>query len=135
MKKLVVKAVIESIPTVTDFVDKILEEHSCDMKAKIQIDIAIDEILGNISQYAYESDDGDVSVSIQLEETPKRAIITFIDSGVPYNPITTEEPDTSISAEERKIGGLGIFMVKKTMDDMTYEYTNNCNILRITKNI
>lgn len=135
MKKLVVKAVIESIPTVTDFVDKILEEHSCDMKAKIQIDIAIDEILGNISQYAYESDDGDVSVSIQLEETPKRAIITFIDSGVPYNPITTEEPDTSLSAEERKIGGLGIFMVKKTMDDMTYEYTNNCNILRITKNI
>lgn len=135
MKKLVVKAVIESIPTVTDFVDKILEEHSCDMKAKIQIDIAIDEILGNISQYAYESDDGDVSVSIQLEETPKRAIITFIDSGVPYNPITTEEPDTSLSAEERKVGGLGIFMVKKTMDDMTYEYTNNCNILRITKNI
>ena len=135
MKKLVVKAVIESIPTVTDFVDKILEEHSCDMKAKIQIDIAIDEILGNISQYAYESDDGDVSVSIQLEETPKRAIITFIDSGVPYNPITTEEPDTSLSAEERKIGGLGIFMVKKTMDDMTYEYTNNCNILRITKKI
>ena len=135
MKKLVVKAVIESIPTVTDFVDKILEEHSCDMKAKIQIDIAIDEILGNISQYAYESDDGDVSVSIQLEETPKRAIITFIDSGVPYNPITTEEPDTSLSAEERKVGGLVIFMVKKTMDDMTYEYTNNCNILRITKNI
>lgn len=135
MKKLVVKAVIESIPTITDFVDKILEEHSCDMKAKIQIDIAIDEILGNISQYAYESDDGDVSVSVQIMEAPKRAIITFIDSGVPYNPITTEEPDTSLSAEERKIGGLGIFMVKKTMDDMTYEYTNNCNILRITKNI
>ena len=135
MKKLVVKAVIESIPTVTDFVDKILEEHSCDMKAKIQIDIAIDEILGNISQYAYETDNGDVSVSVQVEEAPKRAIITFADSGVPYNPITTEEPDTSLSAEERKIGGLGIFMVKKTMDDMTYEYTNNCNILRITKNI
>ena len=135
MKKLVVKAVIESIPTVTDFVDKILEEHSCDMKAKIQIDIAIDEILGNISQYAYETDNGDVSVSVQVEEAPKRAIITFADSGVPYNPITTEEPDTSLSAEERKIGGLGIFMVKKTMDDMAYEYTNNCNILRITKNI
>lgn len=135
MKKLVVKAVIESIPTVTDFVDKILEEHSCDMKAKIQIDIAIDEILGNISQYAYESDDGDVSVSIQLEETPKRAIITFEDTGVPYNPITTEEPDTTLSAEERQIGGLGIFMVKKSMDDMAYEYKNNCNILRITKNI
>ena len=135
MKKLVVKAVIESIPTVTDFVDKILEEHSCDMKAKIQIDIAIDEILGNISQYAYETDNGDVSVSVQVEEAPKRAIITFADSGVPYNPITTEEPDTSLSAEERQIGGLGIFMVKKTMDDMAYEYTNNWNILRITKNI
>ena len=135
MKKLVVKAVAENIPTVTDFVDKILEEHSCDMKAKIQINIAIDEILANISQYAYETDDGEVSVSVQVMDAPKRAIITFVDSGVPYNPITKEDPDTSLSAEERKIGGLGIFMVKKSMNDMSYEYVNNCNVLKITKNI
>lgn len=135
MKKLVVKAVAESIPTVTDFVDKILEEHSCDVKAKIQINIAIDEILANISQYAYETDDGEVSVSVQVVDAPKRAIITFVDSGVPYNPITREDPDTSLSAEERKIGGLGIFMVKKSMNDMAYEYANNCNVLKITKNI
>ena len=134
MKKLVVKAVAESIPTVTDFVDKILEEHSCDMKAKIQINIAIDEILANISQYAYETDDGEVSVSVQVMDAPKRAIITFVDSGVPYNPITKEDPDTSLSAEERKIGGLGIFMVKKSMNDMSYEYVNNCTVLKITKN-
>lgn len=135
MKTIVVKAVVESIPSVTDFVDEILEDNDCVIKAKIQIDIAIDEILGNISHYAYESGNGDVSVTVEVAESPKRAIITFADSGIPYNPMTKDDPDTALSADEREIGGLGIFMVKKSMDEMYYEYADGKNILTIIKKI
>jgi len=101
----------------------------------MQIDIAIDELFGNIAQYAYNPEVGPATVRVEVQEDPIAVIITFIDNGMPYDPLAKEDPDVTLSAEERGIGGLGIYMVKKTMDDVTYEYKNGQNILKIKKNI
>lgn len=133
MKEITVAATPENIAVVTDFIGEQLEAVDCPMKAQMQINIAIDEIFGNIAHYAYTPETGDATIRIEMEENPQAAVITFIDSGVPYNPLTQAEPDITLSADERQIGGLGIFMVKKTMDDLTYEHKNGMNILKIRK--
>ena len=92
------------------------------MKAQMQIDIAIDELFGNIAHYAYNPEVGEATVRIEVIEDPLAVVITFIDNGVPYDPLKREDPDTTLSAEEREIGGLGIYLVKKSMDEITYEY-------------
>ena len=135
MKKLVLKAAVHNIKTVTDFVNNELEFCNCPLKAKIQIDVAIDEIFSNISRYAYEDEEGDAIVTIDVKEDPLRVIISFSDNGKPFNPLAKENPDTSLSAKERPIGGLGIFMVKKSMDAIDYKYSNGQNILTIKKDI
>ena len=99
----------------------------------MQIDVAIDELFTNIASYAYAPETGKATVRIETEEDPRAAVITFIDRGRPYNPLLAEEPDITLSAEERRIGGLGIFIARKTMDDMRYEYRDGQNILRIKK--
>ena len=105
------------------------------MKAQMLIGIAIDELFGNIAHYAYTPDVGEVTVRVEVTENPLSVVITFIDGGVPYDPLATEDPDTTLSAEERDIGGLGIFMVKKSMDEITYRYEGGKNILSIRKRI
>ena len=135
MKELTVAATVENIETVTDFVNEQLEALDCPMKAQMQIDIAIDELFGNIAHYAYKPGVGDATVRVETGEDPLAVVITFIDNGVPYDPLAKEDPDISLSAEEREIGGLGIYMVKKSMDDITYEYKDGQNILTIKKNI
>ncbi len=133
MKELTLAATIENIEKVTDFVNAQLEEIDCPMKAQMQIDIAIDELFGNIAHYAYNPETGPATVRVEVTEKPISVIITFIDHGVPYDPLKQEDPDISLSAEERSIGGLGVFMVKKTMDEISYEYRDGKNILRIRK--
>ena len=128
-------AILENIEVVTDFVNEQLEALDCPMKAQMQIDIAIDELFGNIAHYAYNPEIGQATVRVEVIEDPLAVTITFIDNGVPYNPLEKEDPDTSLSAEEREIGGLGIYMVKKSMDDITYEYKDGQNILAIKKNL
>ena len=135
MKDLTLTATVENIEVVTDFVNEQLESFDCPMKAQMQIDIAIDELFGNIAHYAYNPEVGDATVRVEVMETPLAVVITFIDKGVPYDPLAKEDPDTTLSAEEREIGGLGIYMVKKTMDEITYEYKDGQNILKIKKNI
>ena len=135
MTELTIAATVENIGTVTDFVNAQLEALDCPMKAQMQIDIAIDELFGNIAQYAYNPDMGEVTVRVEVIEEPLSVVITFIDGGVPYDPLTAADPDTTLSAEERAIGGLGIFMVKKTMDEITYRYEGGKNILSIRKKI
>ena len=135
MKELNIAATVENIEVVTDFVNEQLEALDCPMKAQMQIDIAIDELFGNIAHYAYNPEVGDATVRVEVVEDPLAVVITFIDKGVPYDPLAKEDPDVTLSAEERAIGGLGIFMVKKTMDDITYEYKDGQNILKIRKNI
>ena len=135
MKELTITATVENIEVVTDFVNEQLEAIDCPMKAQMQIDIAIDELFGNIAHYAYNPEVGDATVRVEVIDDPMAVVITFIDNGIPYDPLAKADPDTTLSAEEREIGGLGIFMVKKSMDDITYEYKDGQNILKIRKNI
>ena len=135
MKELTIEATIENIEAVTDFVNEQLEAFDCPIKAQTQIDIAIDELFGNIAHYAYNPEIGQATVRVEVIENPLVVTITFIDNGVPYDPLAKADPNTTLSAEERKIGGLGIYMVKKSMDNITYEYKDGQNILAIKKNL
>lgn len=135
MKEITVEATVDQIGAVTDFVEEELEAMNCPMKARMQIAIAIDELFGNIARYAYHPKTGLATVRLETEGNPPQAVVTFIDRGDPYNPLEQEAPDITLSAEERQIGGLGVFMVKKTMDGMEYEYRDGCNILSIRKTI
>lgn len=135
MKEMTIDATIENLPTVTDFVDEQLDELGCPMKARMQIDIAIDELFSNIAQYAYDPETGPATVQVEVLDEPPTVVITFIDNGTPYDPLAHEDPDVSLGVEERAVGGLGIYMVKKTMDAIDYEYKDGRNILRIKKHI
>ena len=133
MNELTIAATVENIEVVTDFVNQQLEALNCPMKAQMQIDIAIDELFSNIARYSYNPEVGQATVRVEVVEDPLAVTITFIDNGVPYDPLAKSDPDVTLSAEEREIGGLGIYMVKKTMDDITYEYKDGQNILSIKK--
>jgi len=136
MREMTVEATFEQIKPVTDFVNAELRELGCSERIRIQVDVAIDELFGNIARYAYDPETGPATVRVDVEEEPLCVIITFIDHGVPYDPLSAEFVDTThLSAKERPIGGLGLFMVKKTMDDISYSYRDGQNILTIRKNI
>jgi len=135
-KSIVVDAVLENIPMVTDYVEKVLDEKGCSIKAKMQIDVAIDEIFSNIARYGYKPGQlGKAKVFVDFEDNDEVAIIMFEDRGVPYNPLLKKDPNANATLDEREIGGLGIFIVKKTMDDMTYENVNGHNVLTLKKRI
>lgn len=133
MNELTLSATLENVAKVTEFVDEQLEARGCSMKAQMQIDIAIDELFSNIANYAYNPDVGPATIRVSVDGDPLAVTILFIDKGIPYNPLEKEDPNIGLSAEERQIGGLGVFMVKQLMDDMTYEYRDGQNILAIHK--
>lgn len=133
MKELCVPAKLEQLDTVLAFVSNELENAGCDAAVQTQIMIAVEEIFVNIFSYAYPPKEGMATIRMQIEGTPAVAQIEMIDQGVPYDPLQREDPDITLSAQERGIGGLGIFMVKQTMDEVSYRYENNSNILTIKK--
>lgn len=133
--ELEIEALTDNLPKVLEFIDTKLEELECSMKAQMQIDIAVEEIFVNIANYAYAPEVGMATIRIEADESPTTVKITFIDKGVPYDPLKKDDPDVTLSVEERQIGGLGIFMVKKSMDDMLYEYKDGQNILTIVKQL
>jgi len=135
MKELTIAATVENIETVTQFVNEQLEALDCPIKAQMQIDIAIDELFGNIAHYAYNPGTGDATVRVEVVREPLSVVITFIDRGVPYDPLSNADPDTGLSLEERGVGGLGIYIVKKSMDEITYSYQDGKNILTIRKQL
>ncbi len=135
MKELTIEATVQNLQQVLDFVDGVLETMNCPMKLQMQMDVAVEELYVNVASYAYAPGTGNVTVRIEKLADPAAIEVTFIDSGVPFDPTAREDPDVHLSAEERKIGGLGIYMVKKSMDTMTYEYTDGKNILSISKNL
>ncbi len=128
-------AKIDDITEVTAFAEAELEKIDCPLKAVVQINVAIDEIFSNIVNHGYPGEKGPVTVSVEFNDEKGCVYIKFRDKGIPYNPLTKEDPDVTLSAEERSIGGLGIYMVKKTMDGMKYRYENDENIFTIRKNI
>ncbi|MCF0111057.1 MAG: ATP-binding protein, partial [Erysipelotrichaceae bacterium] len=126
---------LEDIPEITEFVESELEKMGCPVKTVYQMNIAVDEICSNIIKYAYPKKPGSLTVTMFEKKYPHTLAIRFEDEGIPYNPLTKEDPDVTLSAEERQIGGLGIFMVRKMMDDVRYKYENDRNILTIYKKL
>ena len=124
---------IENVDILTDTINEVLDGLSCPRKARTQIDIALDELFSNISHYAYGAKVGRAYVSIDPASDGKGVSITLEDEGVPFNPLEREDPDVTLGVQERAIGGLGIFLVRRTMDDMRYEYRDGRNRLTITK--
>lgn len=131
MKELEIEALTDNLPQVLTFIDEQLEAADCPMKIQMQIDIAVEEIFVNIAHYAYSPNVGIAMIRVEILPEPPSVDITFIDKGIPYDPLAKADPDVTLSAEERQIGGLGIFMVKKTMDDVKYEYLDGQNILTL----
>lgn len=115
------------------FVDENLQALECSPKTQMQIDVAVEELFVNVAHYAYAPETGQITLRFETEDDQRRAVIMFIDKGKPYDPLAKADPDITLSADERPVGGLGIFMVKKSMDDMHYEYKDGKNILTITK--
>lgn len=134
-RELTIEALTENLTTVTEFVDQRLEEVDCPMKAQMQIDVALEEIFINIANYAYKPGKGPATVLVDVSEDPLTVTITFVDHGIPYDPLAKEDPDITLPADQRQIGGLGIFMTKKLMDDVVYEYKEGSNILRLIKKL
>lgn len=135
MNELTVKAVTEELPHVLEFVNKQLDECGCPPRIQLQIEVAVEELFVNIAHYAYSPEIGHATVQVTVIDDPFSVEIAFIDKGIPYDPLSRPDPDIRLSAEERKIGGLGIFMVKNSMDDIQYEYKDGRNILTIKKNM
>lgn len=133
MPEITVNASLNEIRTATDFINRQLTETGCDEWFRIQIDIAIDEILSNIARFAYHQNTGSATVRFDTENDPRNIVLTFIDRGTPYDPLTAADPDISLPAKERSIGGLGLFMVRKIMDDISYSYRDGQNILTVRK--
>ena len=135
MKSITVEAKIENVDKVTEFVNEVLEEKECPLKVQMQLDVAIDEIFGNIAYYAYGKGRGNATIQIEMEDNPPKITLTFIDQGITYNPLESKDPDITLDIEDREIGGLGIFLVKKTMDELSYEYVDGQNILTMKKEL
>lgn len=133
MKELRVEAKVNNLDQVLKFVEQQLEEHDCPMKVLMQMDVAVEEIFVNIAHYAYSPHVGMAQILMDVQPNPRQVQVTFIDSGMPFNPLARENPDVSLPASERQIGGLGIFMVKKSMDGMEYAYRDGKNVLKLMK--
>jgi len=135
MKEITLPANFDNIHVVIGFITEQVEPLNCPAEIEVQLSVVIDEIFGNIARYAYAPDEGPATVRFEIREDPRQILITFIDRGMPFNPLNASDPDTTLPARQRRIGGLGIFMVKSTMDGMSYEYRDGQNILTIIKNL
>lgn len=128
-------AKIESLSDVLGFVDQMLESCECPMKLQTAICVAIEEVFVNVAAYAYEGGQGDVTLGIRFDEEARTITFHMTDKGIPFDPLANPDPDITLSAEDREIGGLGIFIAKKTMNTITYSYENGENILTMVKKI
>ena len=135
MSEIKLQATLENIAKVTAFIDEELEKLGCPMKAQMQIDVAIDELFSNISRYAYPGGQGEATVRFVFDEAERVCSVIFMDRGIPFDPLAQEAPDVNSPLADRPIGGLGIFLVRKTMDSVSYRYENGQNILTIQKKI
>ncbi len=135
MSELTVKADANKLNEVLDFVDEQLDQAGCELKIKLKIDIAVEELFVNIANYAYKGIVGNATICMDITPDPLKATITFIDNGTPFNPLKKPDPDITLIAEKRAIGGLGIYMVKKSMDEVLYEYAGGENRLTIKKKL
>lgn len=127
------KAADSELYNAIGFVEEELEKHDCPMKVTMQVTVAVEEIFVNIAHYAYDQEEGDMTLGVEV--TDSEVIICFADHGTPFDPLARPDPDVTLSAQERRIGGLGIYMVKKTMDEVQYRYEDGQNMLTMRKRI
>ena len=135
MDNLIISAEIKNLDTVTDFVLQRPQIASYPVRTQMQLRLAIEEIFVNISSYAYDPSIGPAEVRCEVLEDPLRVVIQFLDHGKPFDPLAKEDADTSEEALLAREGGLGILLVKETMDDVSYTYQDGKNILTIKKNL
>ena len=132
-EELKISADVANLDQVLEFVETRLEAHDASMKSITQISIAVEEIYVNIAHYAYGDSTGDATIQVSFDD--RVLVITFIDTGMPYDPLAKPDPDITLSVEEREIGGLGIYMVKKSMDDVIYKRDGDKIVLTLKKSI
>lgn len=131
IKKYKFKAKIQNVEAATNAVCSFLNEAQIKSIDRKKVSVAIDEIFSNISYYAFPDKTGDVSLICDWDKDTENFTLTFIDRGVPFNPLAKSLPNTKLSAHEREIGGLGIYLVRKLAKDIAYEYLNKSNILNV----
>lgn len=127
------EAKTENLSQVLEFLEGELEKYDCDMKIITSLSIVIEELFVNVALYAYPGGSGQATLKLDL--IGKDLLMILVDKGIEFNPLSKKDPDITLKAEDREIGGLGIFMVKKTMDEMSYERKDNMNILSMKKRI
>lgn len=134
MAEITVRAAPEQIDAVMDFVNQQLDALSCPEEARVDLDVAVDELLSNIIRYAYGPGTGTVTVRVETREEPMTVILTFVDRGVPFDPLAEERPDTtSLPTRERPMGGLGLYLVRSLVDEIAYARRDGRNELTIRK--
>lgn len=132
-KTITVDAICDNLHVVQESLAPVLLDLPFSAGVRMDLEIAVEEVFLNVSSYAYAPGKGQVTVEAETDE--QGIMITFKDSGTPFNPLETAEPDVNASWQDRRIGGLGLFMVKQRMDSIEYEYRDACNILRIRKSV
>ena len=125
----------EALPDILGFVEETLEGYGCPMKLQMSLCVAIEEVFVNIANYAYTGGEGHVTLGIGFDAPDGTITFRMTDQGIPFDPLKKPDPDITLSAEDRDVGGLGIFITKKTMDCVTYTYENKQNILTMIKKI
>ena len=135
MKSMTIAAKTEELDKVTGFVEETLAPYDCPMRTLLQLRLAIEEVFVNIASYAYAPGEGEAEIRCQVLEEPLRVVICFLDGGQPFDPRAREDADTSAEGLMSREGGLGILLVKKTMDDVQYSYADGKNVLTIVKKL
>lgn len=130
MKELKLNSDITNLNEVLEIVDSEIMNRNCSKKFVNEVNLAVEEVFANISHYAYQPGSGEVTIKVSSEHM---LMIEFVDAGIPFNPLEKDNPDITLSAEERENGGLGVFIIRKMMDNVTYRYENGKNILTLIK--
>lgn len=136
MKEITVNADVKKLDEVLGFVNEIVEQHDCSPAAQFQLEVALEEIYVNIAHHAYPNEVGQTTIRCKVkteESKPPLVIIDILDQGIPYNPIEHDDPDIDLELDDRDIGGLGIYMIKNSMDNLSYRYEENHNIFTVEK--
>ena len=135
MTKQTFPAKTDALPDILGFVEETLDGYGCSMKLQMSLCVAVEEVFVNIARYAYGGGEGNMTLGIGFDASAGTVTFRMADRGIPFDPLEKPDPDITLSAEDRDIGGLGIFITKKTMDSLSYAYENGENILTMTKKI
>lgn len=135
MKTIRVPAKVDQLTVINQFIGEELEQYGCSVKTQMQVELAVEEIFVNIASYAYHPEIGEAEIGVDAGGDPPTVTIRFLDHGVPFNPLERSDVDVASAAESSDVGGLGILLVKKNMDDVVYSYEDGKNILTIRKKL